>query len=316
MLISLHYGSVFQQQIIDLNDDNNPASAIRVEDFEIILDKNLVLNARTLCFSGVLLIDYTLKGEAIRPVHFNIDGEHYFFRLCSEIGNESVKGKLKSAIVSEVIQEFSTEKQWPVPTVEDKATRQVLLLVSKIFMDGFITDEPWESHAFLAKKSHSYAHEICLRPLLEELWKTENEKLYRRAYFELNLKTFFSELQQQSEGILAEYNIQLNDKKRLLAAKDLLTAEFAKPPTIPELARRVNLNEFKLKKFYKEVFGKSVHNFVIELRMARAEQLLLKAFSVEEISEKVGYKSVSHFISVFKLHFGKTPKQLLKKNSV
>ncbi len=94
----------------------------------------------------------------------------------------------------------------------------------------------------------------------------------------------------------------------LLDVRDILIAKYMNPPTIPELSKMVALNEYRLKQGFKELFGKTVHEFTQELRMANARALLEnREMTISQIAYEVGYLNVSHFTRAFRKIHGRNP---------
>ncbi|UTP41612.1 AraC family transcriptional regulator [Phenylobacterium sp. LH3H17] len=99
------------------------------------------------------------------------------------------------------------------------------------------------------------------------------------------------------------------DINRVTEARDYLAQHFASPPRIPQLAAMVGVNQTKLKKGFRELFGETVYDYVIRCRMDQASELLLsKNYSVSEVAYLVGYEYPANFTSAFKRHFGELPK--------
>ena len=98
------------------------------------------------------------------------------------------------------------------------------------------------------------------------------------------------------------------DHRRLIEAKELLTVRIDNPPTIVELSQLIGINEYKLKKGFKEVFGTTVFGYVHQHRMERAKRLLLETDQpAKEIAYTIGYSSPQHFSNAFKKEFGVSP---------
>jgi AraC-like DNA-binding protein len=98
------------------------------------------------------------------------------------------------------------------------------------------------------------------------------------------------------------------DVERLERARRVLLARMACPPALPELAREVGLNEFKLKSGFRELFGTSVFGYLRAERMERARRLLAEGrLNVSEVAGRVGYANPSKFASAFRKHFGVPP---------
>ena len=99
------------------------------------------------------------------------------------------------------------------------------------------------------------------------------------------------------------------DKQKLFEAKELLTYRMDHPPTIVELSKLIGINEYKLKKGFKELFGTTIFGYVHSLRMNQAQYLLRETDkSAKEIAYEIGYSSPQHFSHAFKRKFGVSPK--------
>jgi len=93
----------------------------------------------------------------------------------------------------------------------------------------------------------------------------------------------------------------------------LLINNLQNPPSIRELARSVYLNEFKLKKGFKQKFNITPYKFVEQYRMEKAKYLLENEdITISELSELLGYKYQSNFSKVFKQHYKISPRKLMK----
>jgi AraC-like DNA-binding protein len=97
------------------------------------------------------------------------------------------------------------------------------------------------------------------------------------------------------------------DKERIYFARDYLLDHASCPPSLTELAKAAGLNEFKLKKGFKEVFDTSVFGYLSDFRLNEAKTSLLSGLSIKEVTDQFGYSSVQHFTRAFKEKFGVTP---------
>ena len=103
------------------------------------------------------------------------------------------------------------------------------------------------------------------------------------------------------------------DKEKIIAARDFLNAHLEAPPTISEVAKAVGLNEFKLKRGFKEVFHNTMFGYLTTRRLQLARKYLLQTQkSAAEISYELGYSSPQHFHKQFKQKFGRTPNSMRK----
>jgi AraC family transcriptional activator of pyochelin receptor len=105
------------------------------------------------------------------------------------------------------------------------------------------------------------------------------------------------------------------DKEKLLAVRDLINERITSPPNLSEIARTVGLNEYKLKRGFKETFNNTVFGYLTDQRLNLAHQFLLDTGkSAAEISTELGYATPQHFNNAFKKKFGITP-LAIKKNA-
>lgn len=101
------------------------------------------------------------------------------------------------------------------------------------------------------------------------------------------------------------------DKERIIYAREYLISHLDMPPSLSDLARVAGINEYKLKRGFKETFGNTVFGYLSDTRLELAKtDLLEKKKSASEIAFELGYSSVQHFSNAFKKKFGVSPKQL------
>jgi AraC-like DNA-binding protein len=102
------------------------------------------------------------------------------------------------------------------------------------------------------------------------------------------------------------------DRQKIIDSREILLQHIGDPITIKALSRKVAINECYLKKGFKEIFGTTIFDFYQSQRMEHAKYLLYdKGLSVTEVSNLLGYSSISHFSTAFKNHTGIKPCELL-----
>jgi AraC family transcriptional activator of pyochelin receptor len=103
------------------------------------------------------------------------------------------------------------------------------------------------------------------------------------------------------------------DLEKIYHARDIILRNLCSPLSLAELSRQICLNEFKLKKYFRQVFGLSVFALVQEERLKRAKQLIFEGEkNISGIAYELGYAHPQHFQRAFKQRFGVTPGSLLK----
>ncbi len=101
-----------------------------------------------------------------------------------------------------------------------------------------------------------------------------------------------------------------NDIDKLHKAKDFIERNFLEELTLTQVCREVMLNEFKLKKGFKSLFQTGVIQYVRQLRMELAQNLLRdNRMTVEEVASRLGYRYPNHFSAAYKKYFGVVPSE-------
>ncbi len=84
--------------------------------------------------------------------------------------------------------------------------------------------------------------------------------------------------------------------------------------TIKDIAECVYLSETYLCAFFKKITGKTLNEFITEVRMDRAKELMMDIhLKFYEISDSVGFTNVNYFSTLFKKHTGCTPSEFREK---
>jgi AraC-like DNA-binding protein len=119
-------------------------------------------------------------------------------------------------------------------------------------------------------------------------------------------------LGEKEEVFTCKFLANVDDREKIIKAREVLLQHIGEPLTIKELSRKVAINECYLKKGFKELFGTTIFDFYQSQRMEHAKYLLYdKGLSVTEVSSLLGYSSISHFSTAFKKHTGIKPCELL-----
>jgi len=119
-------------------------------------------------------------------------------------------------------------------------------------------------------------------------------------------------LEEKETGFACKFLSNVDDREKIIKAREVLLHHIGEPITIKALSRKVAINECYLKKGFKEIFGTTIFDFYQSQRMEHAKYLLYdKGLSVTEVSMLLGYSSISHFSTAFKKHTGIKPCALL-----
>jgi AraC family transcriptional regulator len=89
-------------------------------------------------------------------------------------------------------------------------------------------------------------------------------------------------------------------RERVERVKELLARDLANPPTLEMLGQEVGCSPFYLSRIFSREAGFTIPQYLRNLRMERAAELLRSGrYNVTEAATEVGYSSLSHFSKAF-----------------
>jgi AraC-like DNA-binding protein len=101
---------------------------------------------------------------------------------------------------------------------------------------------------------------------------------------------------------------KLYDVPAIELVKSIIEKDPVNHIQIPTLANRAGINEFKLKRGFRELFQTSPYQFRLQLCLKKAKQLLEETDdTIDQIASKVGFDSYNGFSTAFKKAFRLAP---------
>ncbi len=167
------------------------------------------------------------------------------------------------------------------------------------------------------EKKHYAKDEISasMMVVLHQILQFNLHQSVQKLFYKAKIYELFSLLLNTNDDVLLDKCPFINDDdqvQRIKQAKNIIVKQMTEPPTLQELADEVGINVKKLKEGFKQVYGDTVYGFLFEYKMDVAKKLLDSgSLNVNEVGNKVGYSTASHFIAAFKKKYGTTPKKYL-----
>jgi AraC-like DNA-binding protein len=122
------------------------------------------------------------------------------------------------------------------------------------------------------------------------------------------LAHFFAQLLENENG-----EISKADQEKLYSAKEIISNNIEAPPSLSEISKLIGLNNTKLKKNFKQLFGVPVFKYLQNERLAKAYDMLISGnLGIQETAWFVGYTSLSSFSNAFHKKFGVRPSDVKK----
>lgn len=169
----------------------------------------------------------------------------------------------------------------------------------------------WVHESFLMSNDLTKALYILLEGVNDPVWSrpflqaktVEIACLAMRNILNEESRLKFSQVTEKEIGIVSK-------------AAELLNAEWREPPTLPDLVKQLGLGKSRLTSCFKIIYGCTMSDYVLNLRMQHAQQLLAeRKLNITQVALDVGYEHPSNFTSAFKRYTGMTPKHF-QKNSL
>lgn len=114
---------------------------------------------------------------------------------------------------------------------------------------------------------------------------------------------------------LTHSKYSIHDQKRLYSLVDHIKNNLDKNLSLNILAREVGFSKTKLQSMFHYFFHQSIYSFIKDLKFDKSIELLMKSESdVGMIARQLGYSSSTHFINIFKKHYGLSPKRFKKEH--
>ncbi|ABW31393.1 helix-turn-helix transcriptional regulator [Acaryochloris marina] len=146
---------------------------------------------------------------------------------------------------------------------------------------------------------------------LQQILHCPYQGAIKRTYLESKaLELIALKLNQVSESRFypEDINLKTDDIERIYLAKEILLDNMDNPLSLVALAKQAGINDFKLKRGFRQIFGTTVFGCLRQHRMEQAQRLLESYdLSISQISQAVGYASPSQFSAAFKKTFGYSP---------
>ncbi len=129
-------------------------------------------------------------------------------------------------------------------------------------------------------------------------------------FFDHFYKQFFNQ-----QIIASRYSI--NDQKRLYALVDYINVNINRTLSLEELSREAGFSKSKLQAMFHYFFHQSIYAYIKNHKYEKASEMLLNSDSdINQIAHNLGYNSSTHFINIFREHFGISPKKYRKTRQI
>jgi len=98
-------------------------------------------------------------------------------------------------------------------------------------------------------------------------------------------------------------------RQQIKRVTDFILAHLSQDLSLAELAQQAGFSAYHFARLFRQTVGESPHQFVLRLRVEKAQQLLKEtAIPLIQIAGESGFANQSHLTRIFKRHLGLTPR--------
>ncbi|SHF42748.1 helix-turn-helix transcriptional regulator [Pedobacter caeni] len=150
-----------------------------------------------------------------------------------------------------------------------------------------------------------------MRNLIQDIRNCPYQGLMKKVLLECKVtELLLMQLSQCTGEEEKRASLNPSDIDKLYYVKELIAENLHQPKTILQLSQIAGINDFKLKKEFKRLFGDTLFGHLTKVRLDHARGLILSGSTVSEASIAAGYRHQQHFTNAFKRHYGYLPSQI------
>ena len=104
--------------------------------------------------------------------------------------------------------------------------------------------------------------------------------------------------------------------KHIIQSKLYIDKHFSENINLSKIAGKAMVSKFHFIRVFKKYYGRTPNQYLQEVRIEKAKQLLQKGKTIDETCYAIGFTSKTSFISLFKKKTGKTPLTYQNKKAI
>ena len=174
--------------------------------------------------------------------------------------------------------------------------RDILTLVTPSILDMSVFDGVNLAYAFPNPAMMSEFRDISLM-----MNNYDNDRAYLALYTALIMKKMIDLINSGAGKFIKSSVTYMQDVLRYIGSN------LASTITLGSLSEQYEISKSKLNLDFRTATGTTFKQYITNLRMTKARELLASGSSIINASLETGYSSEAHFIAAFKAYWGMTP---------
>lgn len=158
-----------------------------------------------------------------------------------------------------------------------------------------------------------------LYPFLPDNTEKSLDTLITELYIQQDILEIIRTIQSMTEKVIKSYSAaSAHDIRReIVSTQNYINQNYSRDLSVEMLASLVYLTPDYLSRLFKKSTGKSLSQYIRQVRMERASELLrTTSRKVIDIGTSVGYSNYSYFCQSFREYFGRSPEKYRQEESL
>lgn len=194
----------------------------------------------------------------------------------------------------------------------------VSISISADYLKNFLKEESEHFQFLFDSTNNFWIEELMTDDILRtvnEIAKKEEPVTMKSYYYKIKamqlLFYLFESLRKRDKSVYQK--LKEKEIEAVYRVRDKIVSSLSQSTSILELKEVAGMNELKLRRLFKQVFGMGIYDYYQHLRMKEAARLLREQdLSVSEAGYRMGFENLGHFTRVFEKHIGKKPKKYIQ----
>jgi AraC-like DNA-binding protein len=141
--------------------------------------------------------------------------------------------------------------------------------------------------------------------------KMEVIYLWFNVVYKMHMTYYHQQVQKIDRNIYPKEYL----REKVIKSKSFIDTYFSENIDLDEIAREVFISKFHFIRLFKKYYGRTPHQYLTSVRIAKAKELLQTGCTVSETCYSLGFTSLSSFTGFFKKIGGLTPNDYRRKKA-
>lgn len=239
----------------------------------------------------------------------------HFYNIFQDKSPTYNKRKIKKSSEMPYVRVFPVAISQKILFTKNTEVTHLSIAINADYLKAFLREEAKQFQFLLNSSNDFLIEEIMTDDILStvnDIVKQEQPSTLKSYHYKIKamelLFYLFQSLSKREKSV--HQKLSETDIKSIYKVRDKIVSSLDKPNSIAALKQLAGMNELKMRKIFKQVFGMGIYEYYQHFRMKEAARLLRdEKLSVSEAGYQMGFENLSHFARMFEKHIGKKPKK-------